>query len=246
MMHRISSEGERGEFGFAPSGGGYAMRAVRLAMRPRFRALPRFILRLFAAGGLLLAGYAAGPAKAPTFAFAEGDIVFQSLPHEPLVDAIESCTRSPYSPCGLVRRAGEGWVVVEAIEPVKETPLAEWVARARDKKYAVARLRPEFRDQIPAMIAAARTFRGRPYDIRYEMDDAKIYCSELVFKAFKAATGGAELGRTQRLGELDWQPSRAVIEKIEGGPVPLDRVMITPRAVAEAAQVELVRPLAAD
>jgi hypothetical protein len=220
-------------------------------MHPWIYSLSRPVSWLCAAALLLVAvvllgSGAAGPAKAPAFAFAEGDIVFQSLPHEPLVDVIESCTRSPYSHCGLVRQAGDGWVVVEAIEPVKETPLAEWVARARDKKYAVARLRPEFRDRIPAMIAAARTFLGRPYDIRYDMDDAKIYCSELVFKAFKAATGGAELGRTQRLGELDWQPSRAVIEKIEGGPVPLERVMITPRAVAEAAQVELVRPLAAD
>jgi Permuted papain-like amidase enzyme, YaeF/YiiX, C92 family len=80
---------------------------------------------------------------------------------------------------------------------------------------------------------------GRPYDIRYELDDEKIYCSELIYKAFRTATG-EELGKLQRLGDLDWRPYRETIEAIENGPAPLDRLMITPRSLSEAAQLMLV------
>jgi len=194
---------------------------------------------------LTLLGCHQSAPPAPKFAFQEGDILFQSLPHEPLVDAIEGCTHSPYSHCGIAHQTPAGWVVIEAIGPVKETPIARWIAQSRDSRYAVARLRAEYRTRIPAMIAAAQTFAGRPYDIKYEFDDGKIYCAELVFKAFKLATGG-ELGRVQKLGDLDWQPWRQVIEAIEKGPPPLDRAMFTPRAVAEATQLELIRPLSAD
>ncbi|MBI1852820.1 MAG: hypothetical protein HYR85_20965 [Planctomycetes bacterium] len=72
----------------------------------------------------------------------------------------------------------------------------------------------------------------------YSMDDDAIYCSELVFKAFKNATG-EPLGATQRLSALDWPPFVALIRRLEGT-VPLDREMITPRALSEAPQLREV------
>jgi len=49
------------------------------------------------------------------YSLQEGDIVFQSLHHEELVDAIEGVTHSPYSHCGVVLRKDNRWVVVESI-----------------------------------------------------------------------------------------------------------------------------------
>lgn len=170
----------------------------------------------------------------------DGDVLFQSLPHGPLVDAIEGSTHSPFSHCGIAHQTPRGWVVLEAIGPVKETPLDAWVGQARDGAFSVYRVREPYRVHIPAMIAAAKTYFGRPYDIRYELDDEKIYCSELVFKAYRSASG-RELGRLQKLRELDWKPFQAVIVAIERGPVPLDREMITPRSLSEAADLELVK-----
>jgi hypothetical protein len=88
-------------------------------------------------------------------------------------------------------------------------------------------------------VAEAERFLGKPYDIHYEFDDAKIYCSELIFKGFKAATG-EDLGRVRKLGDLKWQPYEAVIRQIENGGLPLERPMITPRDMSEAGQLELV------
>ncbi len=44
----------------------------------------------------------------------------------------------------------------------------------------------------------------------------------------------------QRLEELDWRPYAEIITKLEGGPPPLDRQMITPRDLANAEQLMLV------
>lgn len=169
----------------------------------------------------------------------EGDIAFQSLPHNPLIDAIEGATDSPFSHCGILHRAGTAWMVIQAIGPVKETTLSDWVAQARDEKYTVYRLKEAYRAKIPAFIAAAQSYKGRPYDIHYDMDDTAIYCSELIYKAFDKATG-EKLGHLQTLGELNWRPHEAVIKQIEGGKVPLERKMITPRSMSEAEQLERV------
>lgn len=112
----------------------------------------------------------------PTDSYApqHGDLVFQSLPCNPVIDAIEGCTGSPYSHCGIVISKADGWHVLEATGPVKETPLKQWIAQSsiakgRREHFAVCRLKPEFQKHIAGMITAARKFTGRPYDIQYEL-----------------------------------------------------------------------------
>src|SRR5699024_9839797 len=119
------------------------------------------------------------------------------------------------------------------------TPLNEFYGRGRDGRFAVCRLRADHRAEIPQLIEKTMGYVGRPYDMRYQMDDEAIYCSELIFKAYRPVTG-KNLGRTVKLGELKWQPYRTIIEHLEGGPAPLDREMITPRDLAEAEQLEFV------
>ena len=52
---------------------------------------------------------------------ADGDIVFQSLPHGEMVDAIEGATNSPWSHCGVVVYEHHCWFVAEAIVNVRKT-----------------------------------------------------------------------------------------------------------------------------
>ncbi len=170
-----------------------------------------------------------------------GDVVFQSLAHNPVIDAIEGCSGSPYSHCGIVVKTAEGWKVLEAIGPVMERPLVRWVAQGREKKFSVYRLKEKHQPKVEAMIAEARKFLGRPYDIQYELDDEKIYCSELIYKGWLAATG-EKMGKLVKLGDLDWKPHELVIRQIAHG-LPLERVMITPRDLARAPQLAAVLPL---
>jgi hypothetical protein len=169
----------------------------------------------------------------------EGDILFQSLPKHDLVVAIEGITKSPYSHCGVVTVRGNRFFVVEGIGPVKETPVRSFVRRGRGRTIDVYRLKPPYRDRIPEFIEAMRAYAGRPYDFRYRMDDEKIYCSELIYKAFKKIYG-EELGKPRKLGDMNWKPHVETIRKYEGGSVPHDRQIISPRAVSEAEQVEPV------
>lgn len=185
----------------------------------------------------------AGSKKPATYEPAEGDILFQSLPNDPgmdLVDAIEGSTDSPYSHCGMVFRENGDWWVIEAIGPVKVTQLQDYIDRGRDDKLWAYRFDEKKRKHIPAALAAMKEDLGKPYDARYRFDSEAIYCSELIFRGWKAATG-EDLGKVVTLGSLKWEKYKPVIEAIEGqGNLPLDRQMITPRDLAKASGLKLV------
>lgn len=186
-----------------------------------------------------------GVAVPAEYAPQAGDFVFQSLAHNPLIDSIEGSTGSPFSHCGIVKKRDvvkphdPQWVVIEAIGPVKETRLPHWIAQGRGSAFVVYRLREPLAGKIPAIIAAAGRYAGRPYDIHYDLDDEKIYCSELLYKAVRDATG-QKLGKIRKLGELNWRPYEQVIRQIENGGLPLDRDMITPRDFSEAPELREV------
>jgi len=199
--------------------------------------LPNMKRTLFIAA--ILATASMGGGCDSRYAPQQVDVVFQSLPHNALIDTIEGATGSPFSHCGILHLAGTDWRVIEAIGPVKETALTAWEMQGRDGHFTMYRFKRPYRDKIPAFIKAAQGYEGRPYDLHYDMDDAAIYCSELIYKAFRTATG-EELGHLQKLGELHWQPYEPVIKQLEGGRVPLDRLMITPRCLSEAPQLEKI------
>lgn len=171
---------------------------------------------------------------------AAGDVIFQSLPHGPIVWAIEGVTDSPYSHCGIVAKQHGRWIVYEAYGEVSATPLRTFLLRGRGGGFAVYRLRSPYREHVSRTLECCTAYLGRPYDIRYRLDDETIYCSELVYKAYRDATHGGQLGGLVRFGDMNWRPYRSLIERVEGGAVPVDREMITPVELARAAQLEPV------
>ena len=156
----------------------------------------------------------------------DGDVVFQSFQINPLTQMIEGCTHSPISHCGIVEQHDGSWFVLEAVGPVKRTPLRHWIVRGRRHAVAVYRLKAPADAKIPAFLKGAEEFMNRPYDLRYQWDDQAIYCSELVVKG--AAKAGITLGKMEKLRDLDWKPHENLIRTLENGPPPLDREMVTP------------------
>ena len=190
---------------------------------------------LLAALALLVA---CGPDIPDAYTPRAGDVLFQSLPPSLLADVIEGTTHSPFSHCGIVAGQGEDFLVLEAFQSVRATPLEDFLARGRGGAFSVYRFGPELAARVPAILRAAEAYHGRPYDMRYEPGDSAIYCSELVHLAVRDATG-VEVGAFVTLGELDWEPHAEVIEQIEGGPPPLERPLLTPRALSEAPELVL-------
>ncbi len=167
-----------------------------------------------------------------------GDFIFQHLPGE-LTAMIADMTKSQYSHCGIIVKKFNGFVVLQAIGPVKETPLNEWINYGIGKKFTIVRLKKEYRSKIPVIISQGYKFTGKPYDIQYQWNDQKIYCSELIYKAVFNATG-LRLAEFVRLGNMAWQPYEATIRQITGGTLPLDREMITPQSLVVSDKVDVV------
>jgi uncharacterized protein YycO len=201
---------------------------------------PRFVI--FAA--LAAAGLAGAPAAADPSNLHEADVVFQDSPSAQS-RAIKEATHSRFSHVGLVHFEKGQAFVVEAVGPVKRTPLAAWIARGQGGHFTVMRLKEATdglpADALPKFAAAEARFAGRPYDFSFEWSDDRLYCSELVWKVYKEALG-VELGSLQRLGDLDLTSAvvRAKLRERYGAHVPLDQPVISPGAIAASPLLETV------
>ena len=165
-----------------------------------------------------------------TYGYRDGDVLVQHLKN-PLGELICAVTQSRYSHCGMVVHLNGAPHVLEAIGPVKHTPLKQWISQGYGGRYLHLRPRNLSPKQICGAIATASRMVGRPYDFQYELDDEKIYCSELIYKAFLRGAG-LEIGRKQKLREMNWAPYVYAIKAVTGGKLPLDRVMVTPESIA--------------
>jgi uncharacterized protein YycO len=174
-----------------------------------------------------------------------GDIIFQtSLSTQS--KAIQLATHSPYSHCGIIYKDGENFYVFEAVQPVKKTPLNEWIARGENGKFVIKRLKNA--DQVltvstvQSMKQIGEAFIGKNYDVTFEWSDDKIYCSELIWKVYKSATG-LEVGKLQKLSEFDLT-NEAVMKKMTeryGKKIPMDETVISPSSIFDCGLLKTVK-----
>ena len=148
----------------------------------------------------------------------EGDILFQATGGRQ-GDAIALATHSRWTHVGMAFRENDRWMVVEAVGPVKITPLQEWIDHG-DGEYAVKRLARDTPDLDPAerkrLMEATRRFMGLPYDLAFEWSDERIYCSE---------------PRPLRDHDLDSKLVQALMKERYGAAPPLDEPMVAPSAL---------------
>ena len=168
----------------------------------------------------------------------EGDILFQSLSRSMLAKMMEGTTESQYSNCGIIAKLDGEWVVYEAHEKVRATHLLEAIFRGNRYGFAIYRLRPDKQKYVEPMLDFVKKQLDKPFDVQYHMDDEKFYSSELIYKAYREASGGETLGKLVPLGQLRWKPHKETIRFFEGGPVPLRREWITPKNLSQAEQLE--------
>jgi len=164
-----------------------------------------------------------------------GDLIFQtSLSRQS--QAIQLATKSKYSHCGLIYIIDKDYYVFEAVQPVKMTPLDKWIARGKDGKYVIKRLKDS--DKIltslvlDKMLKIGDQFKGKKYDLTFEWSDDKIYCSELIWKIYKRATG-LEIGKLQTLKDFDLSDKNVqkIMKERYGNKIPMDEVVISPVSI---------------
>jgi hypothetical protein len=179
------------------------------------------------------------PTRAAGPAVRSGDLVFETSSSSQSW-AIRWATHSPWSHVGIVDVGRDGTYVVEAIGKVSRTPWDAWRRRARrGGDLLVLRPRSLPEPLRAAAVERAKGFLGRGYDARFGWGDDRIYCSELVVKAYERAAG-VSFGRRERLGDLRLLGLRRAIERRWGGPVPEDLVLVTPASIAEDGRLETV------
>jgi hypothetical protein len=122
--------------------------------------------------------------------------------------------------------------VFEAIATVRFTTLDVWIARGGGR-FVVKRLNRSLTSaETEKLLATARAFAGRNYDLYFEWSDERIYCSELVWKIYDEALG-VKLGKLQKLRDFDLGNPlvHAKLRERYGDHVPLDEPVISPAAV---------------
>lgn len=167
-----------------------------------------------------------------------GDIIFHTS-KSAQSKAIQLTTKSKYSHCGLIYKMDNKYFVYEAVGPVKLTPLKNWIARGSENKFVVKRLINAAQILTPSALKKLKQegdrYNGKKYDVSFEWSDDKIYCSELVWKMYKKATG-LEIGKTQKLNEFDLTSTivKGIMQKRYGKNVPLNEVVISPQSIFES------------
>lgn len=167
-----------------------------------------------------------------------GDLIFQtSLSRQSR--AIQLATNSKYSHCGIIYKNGKDFYVFEAVQPVKLTPLEKWIARGKDGRFVIKRLKNADKvltsSTIEKMKDIGNQFNGKSYDLTFEWSDDKIYCSELIWKIYKRATG-LEVGKLQKLKDFDLTDKtvQAIMKERYGDKIPMDEIVISPVAIYDS------------
>ena len=198
----------------------------------------RHIKTLIISGILISLPFGAGCQSSQKEILRDGDIIFHtSLSGQS--KAIQVATKSKYSHCGIIYKSNGEYYVFEAVQPVKITPLDKWIARGKDGKYVIKRLKNVGNVLTPEVLKKMRqvgeSFLGKDYDLTFEWSDEKIYCSELIWKIYQRAAG-VEVGKLEILGDFDLS-DEAVKSKIReryGDNIPLNEPVISPQAIFES------------
>ncbi|MBO9566426.1 MAG: YiiX family permuted papain-like enzyme [Niastella sp.] len=176
--------------------------------------------------------------------FKNGDLIFQtSLSAQS--KAIQLATRSKYSHCGIIYNEKGKWYVFEAVQPVKMTPLDKWIDRGQNGHYVVKRLKNAGQvltvDALRKMKQEGEKLKGRNYDLTFEWSDDRIYCSELIWKIYKRATG-IEIGKLEKLSDFDLtnETVRKKMKERYGDNIPMNEQVISPSSIFNSNLLETI------
>ncbi len=182
----------------------------------------------------------------------EGDIIFQTSTSSQS-KAIQLATKSKYSHVGIIFKSDKSkkddFVVLEAVQPVKYTPLQEWIKRGENSHFVVKRLKNADTlltdEAIQKMKSVGDRFVGKNYDLYFEWSDEKIYCSELVWKTYNESLK-IEVGKLEKLSSFDLE-SKVVKDKMKErygnkiSPNQLEESVISPAAIFESDKLVFVK-----
>jgi hypothetical protein len=200
---------------------------------------------LISAGGIfLLVTKLIGNPVPQSDSLRSGDIIFHTSVSSQS-KAIQLATKSKYSHMGIIYVENDKTFVYEAVQPVKLTPLSEWIARGKNQKYVVKRLKNSeevlTREVLERMKTIGNKYKDKNYDLYFEWSDERMYCSELVLKIYFEATG-ISIGTLQELREFDLTTPevKAKLKERYGNQIPLHEKVISPERMFNSTELVMV------
>ena len=174
----------------------------------------------------------------------QGDIIFHTS-QSTQSRAIQLATDSRYSHMGMIYKKGDKIYVFEAVQPVRLTPLSQWIKRGKDEHFVIKRLKHATKILTPGLKQKMKDLGtqhlGKDYDRFFEWSDEKMYCSEVVWKIYKKATG-VEIGQLEKL--KDFNISHPLVKKKlrerYGHKIPYDEKVISPTTIFQSKKLKTV------
>lgn len=168
----------------------------------------------------------------------DGDIIFQTSQSQQC-EAVRIATNSKFSHCGIIYQIDGKNYVYEAVQPVKTTPLEDWISHGEDNAVVVKRLKNAAEVLTPATLQKMKTygkqFQNRDYDLYFEWSDKKIYCSELVWKIYKNGAN-IELCKLESLKNFNLSNPKVkeILAERYGNNIPLDEKVVAPSQLVDS------------
>ncbi|MDG1331191.1 MAG: YiiX family permuted papain-like enzyme [Crocinitomicaceae bacterium] len=174
----------------------------------------------------------------------DGDIIFQSTQSRQC-EAVKLATHSEYSHVGIIFKDKNEWMVYEAVQPVKKTPLRDWITHGENNHYALKRLKNAERVLTSSIVDEMQEIGeenlGKNYDIYFSWTDNEIYCSELVWKIYDDAAG-IHIGELRQLRDFDLMSEsvQTIMAERYGSNIPFDEEVIAPSDLFESDKLILI------
>lgn len=173
----------------------------------------------------------------------DGDIIFQTS-ESSQCEAVRIATRSKFSHCGIIFTKDNEKFVLEAVQPVKITPLQQWIQHGRDNCYMIKRVKDTLllnNQKRTAMRLEGTKQLNKDYDLYFEWNDDKIYCSELVWKIYQRGAN-ITLCKEEYLQSFNLKDPKvtAILEQRYGKNIPLREKVVAPSQLAASTLLETV------
>ncbi len=169
--------------------------------------------------------------------FRAGDILLQHR-QERLGSFISDISDSPYSHCGIVVYKDGKPYVMDALGEVKLRPLQTWLEEGYLGLFTQLRVQDLTESEMEKVIDSAYKYFGKPEDLKYEMDNDKLYSAEFIFKAFLRGAK-IKISDNKSLGKYDYRKQEEYIRYILGY-LPIDRVLVTPASFTQRPETAIV------
>ena len=173
--------------------------------------------------------------------FQNGDIIFHRSTTRQS-HAIAAATGSEFTHMGIIFMEDGRPFVFEAVQPVRKTPLSDWIARGRKGHYVIKRLRDTDPLDVSKLRSEVKSFLGKDYDWRFGWSDSRVYCSELVWKAYDRACG-LQIGKLKKLADFDLAHAlvKKIMEERYGSKIPYSMKVISPSDMFESDLLVTIR-----